>query len=175
MGQVIYLNPSSAAFPAAVNALEKAEAAFLQALRFWVAAYRLGEDPLPRLCETMDSLGAHDAAFSIDRLMAVIARLVRQPIAIHCEHCPHLSHDERHLLHAVGLVQVGESGLAERALRTALLSAGGADFALGPLEGFAELFADAKLFFRKRPIAATPYSPDDLDWAFESDALGPSN
>jgi hypothetical protein len=174
MGQVIYLNPSSAAFPTAVNALNKAETVFLQALRNWVAAHRLGEDPLSRLCEAMDNVGAYDAAFSIDRLMAVIARSVRQPIAIHCPRRPHLSDDERCLLHAVGLVQAGESGMAERALRTALLSAAGAEFALGPLEGLAEMFADAKLFFRKR-ISTMPSLPDDAAWGSESRTAGPTN
>jgi hypothetical protein len=59
------------------------------------------------------------------------------------------------LLNAARLVQTGQSKMAERALRTALLSAQGAEFALGPLQGLGELFAEAKLFFRWRrsPVA----------------------
>jgi hypothetical protein len=44
--------------------------------------------------------------------------------------------------------------MAERALRTALLSAQGAEFALGPLQGLSELFAEAKLFFHWRRSSA---------------------
>ena len=32
---------------------------------------------------------AHDAAFSVDQLMAVLARTARQPVAIYCPRCPH--------------------------------------------------------------------------------------
>ena len=86
--------------------------------------------------------------------MAVVARTARHPVAIHCPRCPHLSDDEKHLLHAASLAQSGESQLAERALRTALISASGAEFALGPLEGLGTLFAEARLLFsRRRPPA----------------------
>jgi len=99
--------------------------------------------------------------------MAIIARTVRQPIAIHCPRCPHVSDDERHLLHAASLTQAG-NGLAEKALCIALLSAQSAAFALGPLQGLGELFAEAGFFFRRRrspamePTPATavePWSP----------------
>jgi hypothetical protein len=98
--------------------------------------HRQGEDPLPNLCEIMRAADAHDAAFSVDQLMAVVARTARRPVAIHCPRCPYLSIDEKHLLHAANLPQSGKSELAERAL----LSAHGAEFALGPLEGLGELF-----------------------------------
>ena len=49
-----------------------------------------------------------------------------------------------------------ESGLAERVLRTALLSAVGAEFALGPLVGLAEPFAGASRSVRRRPVASRP-------------------
>jgi hypothetical protein len=174
MGQVIHLNPPSAAFPTAATALDRAETVFLHALRTWAAAYRSGENPLSRLSEAMDHAGVHDAAFSIDQLMAVIARTVRQPIAIHCPRCPRLSDAEMHLLHAAGLVQTGESSLAERVLRTTLLSAAGAEFALGPVEGLAELFAEAKLFFRKRPITRAAL-PDSAVRSPEPETAGPLN
>jgi hypothetical protein len=67
--------------------------------------------------------------------MAIIARTTRHPVAIHCPRCPRLSRDEIHLLYVASLVQAGECALAERTLRVALLSASGAEFALGPLEG----------------------------------------
>jgi hypothetical protein len=75
---------------------------------------------------------------------------VRRPIAIHCPLCGAVSEDEKHLLHAASLAQSGPDELAERALRTALLSAQGAEFALGPLEGLGTLFAAAGLLFRRR-------------------------
>lgn len=53
-------------------------------------------------------------------------------------------------------MQTGESKMAERALRMALLSAQGAEFALGPLRGLGELFAEAKLLFRR-------LRPDPID------------
>jgi hypothetical protein len=151
MGQVVHLNPP-AALPSATNALNTAETVFLGALRGRVAAYRAGEDPLPSLCDTMHRLGVHDAAYSIDQLMAVIARSVRHPVAIHCPRCPHLSDDEGYLLQVASLVQSGDGNLAERVLRTALLSAAGAEFALGPLGGLAELFTGARLLFGRRSM-----------------------
>jgi len=87
--------------------------------------------------------------------MAVVARSVRQPIAIHCPRCPHVSGDEKSLLHAARLAQAGNAKRAEKALRTALLSAQGAEFALGPLEGTGELFAAAQLLFRRRSPPTT--------------------
>jgi hypothetical protein len=64
--------------------------------------------------------------------MSVVARSARQPIAIHCPRCPHVSDDEKTLLHAASLAQAGDAQRVEKALRTALLSAQGAEFALGP-------------------------------------------
>lgn len=150
MGQVIHLSVPAAAYPVRTDALDTAECLLLIAIRWWVADFRQGQDPLPRLCKAMGTAGARDAAVSVDGLMGVVARTGRQPIAIHCPHCPHLSEDEKHLLHAASLAQAGESGLAEQALRTALLSSSGVEFALGPLEGLGDLFAEAKLLFRRR-------------------------
>ena len=96
--------------------------------------------------------------------MAVIARTARRPVAIHCPRCPHLSRDETSVLYAASLVQAGERRTAERALRTALLSAPGAEFALGPLEGLGELFTQARLLFRRRQVPAEYRSPDDAVW-----------
>jgi hypothetical protein len=158
MGQVIQLAFPSTDYPPTKHALGSAESVFLIAVRWWVADYRQGEDPLPRLCEAMRAAGAHDAAFSVDQLMAIVARSARQQIAIHCPDCPHLSADEKHLLHAASLAQASRSDLAERALRTALLSAQGAEFALGPLEGLSKLFTEARLHFcrRRAPAADRP-------------------
>jgi hypothetical protein len=150
MGQVIPFTTTPSAFPATTSLLHAAECTLLSVIRWWVVAFRRGDDPMSRLSQDLEIAGAGDAAFSVDGLMAVVARSVRQPIAIHCPRCRHLSEDEVHLLHAAGLAQLGESDLAERALRTALLSAPGAEFALGPLEGLAELFAEARLLFARR-------------------------
>jgi hypothetical protein len=154
MAQIIPFSPTSVRYPTGTTLLDAAERAFLSAIRRWVAAFRRGEDPLPGLCRQLHAAGAHDAAFSVDALMAIVARTVRQPIAIHCPHCPHLSADETHLLQAASLAQAGERALAERVLRVALLSASGAEFALGPLSGLGELFAGARLLFSRRRAPA---------------------
>ena len=136
MGQVIHLSVPWATYPVITEALDAAERILLLGVRWWAADYRQSVDPMPRLCDAMRTAGPREAAFSVDRLMAVIARTARRPVAIHCPRCPHLSRDETSLLYAASLVQAGERRTAERALRTALLSAPGAEFALGPLEGF---------------------------------------
>jgi hypothetical protein len=164
MGQVIHLSVPWAAYPVTTEALDAAERILLLGVRWWVADYRQSVDPLPRLCEAMRSAGPREAAFSVDRLMAVIARTALRPVAIHCPRCRHLSRDETSVLYAASLVQAGESRTAERALRTALLSAPGAEFALGPLEGLGELFTRARLLFRRRQVPVEYHSPDDAMW-----------
>lgn len=161
MDQVFHPSFFATAYPSTVTALDSAERVFLLAVRWWVTDYRQGEDPVPRLCRSMRIAGVHDAAFSVDQLMSVIARSVRRPITIQCPRCPNISRDETHLLHTASLVQAGEIELAERALRTALLSASGAEFALGPLEGLGELFTRASLFFGRRQKPAEDASSSD--------------
>jgi hypothetical protein len=123
MGQVIRLPVRPPADPDRSAELDPAECVLLIAVRWWVADHRLGVDPLPRLCQALDIAGAHDAAFSVDRLMAVVARSVRQSIVIQCPRCPRMSDDEKSLLHAASLAQAGDAQGAEMALHTALLSA----------------------------------------------------
>jgi hypothetical protein len=159
MGQIIRLPVTPAEYPETSAELGLAECVLLIAIRWWADACRRGDDPIRRLHQRLETAGTRDAAFSIDSLMAIVARTVRQPIAIHCPRCPHLSGDEKQLLHAASLVQAGDGQLAEKALRTALLSAQGAEFALGPLEGLGELFADARLFFRRRKSPADDRAP----------------
>ena len=159
MGQVIPFTTTPSAYPARTSLLDAAECTLLIAIRWWAAAVRHGDDPMPRLCQDLEIASARDAAFSVDGLMTIVARTVRQPIAVHCPHCPHLSVDEAHLLHAASLAQSGERSLAERALRSALLSAPGAEFALGPLEGLGELFAETRLLFTRRRSPAEAVSP----------------
>ncbi|MEJ0019615.1 MAG: hypothetical protein WDN25_24295 [Acetobacteraceae bacterium] len=164
MAQVIHL-AAPTSYPGATAALEPAESTLVLAIRWWVADHRQGDDPLPRLCQALEIAGAHDAAFAVDRLMAIIARTVRRPVAVNCPRCPNLSDDEKQLLYAAYLVQSGEAPLAERALRTAFLSAQGAEFALGSLEGITVLFGEANLVFpcRQQPAevvdAMMPWTP----------------
>ena len=137
MGQV-YRLPKLAPtepYPDASGALDPPERTLLTAIRWWVTDHRQGDDPLPRLCRTLGSNNVHDAAFSVDQLMFVVARSAHRQVAIHCPRCPALSDDEKHLLSAASLAQGGRSDLAERTLRTALLTAQGAEFALGPAGG----------------------------------------
>jgi hypothetical protein len=155
MGQIIYLPLPTRSDPATVTGLNRAECVLLVAIRWWVAATREAEDPLPRLRQGLVIAGVPDAVPAVDALMTVIARTARRPLVIHCPRCPAVSEDEAHLLHAVSLGQQDDPRLIERALRNALLSAQGADFALGPLEGIALLFAQANLHLR-------PPAPDTL-------------
>jgi hypothetical protein len=157
MGQIIHLQVASTAYPDSASALDPSESALLAGIRCWVAGYRERGDPLPDLCQEMDSAGVHDSAFSVDQLMAIFAHAARRPLEIHCPGCPALSDDEKQLLNAASLAQAGQSKMAERTLRLTLLSAQGAEFALGPLRGLGELFAEAKLFFRRRrpPVGAS--------------------
>ena len=166
MGQVFRLPvlAPTEPYPDASGALDPPERALLTAIRGWVNDHRQGDDPLPRLCRTLDIDNVHDAAFSVDQLMFVVARPAHRQVAIHCPCCPALSDDEKHLLNAASLTQAGRSDLAERTLRTALLSAQGAEFAPSPLEGLAELFAEAKLLLRRR---RTPAADHQLSGAIE--------
>src|ERR1700693_2824588 len=84
VGQIIPLPPTPAAYPDNSASLAPAERILLIAIRWWVDSYRRDEDPIPRLCQGLEAAGTCDAAFSVDALMAIIARTVRQPIAIHC-------------------------------------------------------------------------------------------
>jgi hypothetical protein len=170
VGQVIRLPVRPPAYPDRSAELDPAECVLLIAVRWWVADHRVGVEPLPRLCQALDIAGAHDAAFSVDRLMAVVARSVRQSIVIQCPRGPRMSDDEKSLLHAASLAQAGDAQCAEKALHTVLLSAQGAEFALGPLKGIGELFAAARLLFRRRSPPLTgdvisgivePWSPPE--------------
>jgi hypothetical protein len=163
MGQVIHFPLPAASYPTHSADLDKAECVLLLAMRWWVASRREGEDPLPRLFRGLGTAGAHDAAFAIDSLMAVVARTARRQIAVHCPRCPGLSDDEAQLLHAASLAQAGDAPQAERALRHALLSAQGAEFAIGPLEGLGTLFTEASLRLRRRLPRQS--DPSAIAWA----------
>jgi hypothetical protein len=58
-------------------------------------------------------------------------------------------------------VHAADRQLAERALRTALLAAPGAEFALGPLQGLADLFAVASQAFRHATQPGARHAPFD--------------
>lgn len=150
MTHIIRFPAPTIPYPGRSAELETAEYVLLTAIRLWVDDHRRGVDPLPRLSEALSVAGVQDAAFAIDQLMAIVARTARQPVAIHCPLCAGLSADETCLLHAASLAQAGEDQLAEHALRTALLSGHGAECALGPLRGLAELFDEARLLLRRR-------------------------
>jgi hypothetical protein len=153
MGQIIRFAAPPHDYPTMATALDVAERLLLVAIRWWVAAFRRAEDPLPQLSADMAAAGVDDAALSVDALMAVLARTARRTIDIHCPRCPSLTEDEQRLLHATSLAQTGNAELAERVLLTALLTAQGAELALMPIEGLGHVFAMAGLFFRRRQPA----------------------
>lgn len=136
--------------PRDVADLATPEALLLLALRWWVRCYSRRESPLERLVAGMSRAGVRDAGFSVDGLMGVVARTGQRPVDIRCPRCPALSEDESVLLHAAWLAQEARSDLAERHLRTHLLTDAGAVFAIGPLEGLGSLFLGAGLVFGGR-------------------------
>jgi hypothetical protein len=163
----LFLRVASGLCPSNANALHQAEAVFLLAIRWWVADRARKEDPLPRLCKALQMAGAGDAAFSVDHLMSTVARTARRPIEIHCPCRPRLSEDEQQLLQAASLAQVDEQKQAASVLRTALLSAHGAEFALGPLVGLGCLFSQANLMFRRKwwPVIDRQTTGQALAWS----------
>jgi hypothetical protein len=146
MGQLI--RPQAAPMPCSI--LEPAASVGLISIRWWVSDRRAGTDPLPRLRQGMEAAGSPDAASSIDTFMAAVLASARRPITVERPRFPTLSSDERDLLTATALAQHGDTALAEKVLCKVLLSADGAAFALGPLEGLGRLLAQARLFFRQR-------------------------
>jgi len=150
VGKVLPFVAAPPAYPLTANSLAPAERTLLLAIRWWVSALRHGVDPLARVWENLTTTGAAAAAPSLDALMATVARTGRRPIAIHRPCCPNLSADEKHLMRAATLAQVGDSRLAQQALHNALLSADGAALVLGSLERLGELFAELGLFFSQR-------------------------
>jgi hypothetical protein len=162
MGQVIHLSVPWAAYPATTEALDAAERILLLGVRWWVADYRQSVDPLPRLCGAMRSAGPREAAFSVDRLMAVIARTALRPVASTARAALTLSRDETSVLYAASLVQAGERRRSEAAHRAALAPRGGVrTWAIGRV---GELFTQAGLLFRRRQVPAEYHSPDDAEW-----------
>lgn len=161
MGQIITFPAPPTPYPDRAADLATAECVLLIAMRWWVASYRLGEDPMPRLCQGLETAGVPDSAFSVDALMAVIARAGTHPIDVRCPRCPNVSFDEKCLLQAASLTQAGDSHLAEQVLRVTLLSAQGAEFAIGPLEGAAELFSQVRLILKRRRSPIDGLETDD--------------
>jgi hypothetical protein len=154
MGQVIRFPTPLDAYPSNSSDLDDAEGILLLGLRWWVKDGRHRQDPLPRLRHGMDLAGTPESAQSVDALMSIAARTTRRSLEIHGPRCQCLSLDETQMLHAASLVQGGEDACAERVLRMALLTAQGADMALGPLRGIGRLFAAARLLLRRRPAPA---------------------
>ncbi len=161
MGQLIAFPSPPTSYPDFAADLDKGETILLLAIRWWGELFREGEDPIPCLLEGLETAGTADAAFSIDGLMSIVARVARRPVDIRCPRCPRLSDNEKHLLRAVSLAQNGNSNMAEKVLRTTLLSPQAAEFALGPLEGLAEIFAKARLFLSPRRFAGDDHAMDD--------------
>jgi hypothetical protein len=165
MGQIIAF-PFHPPYPDRAADLDRSECILLVAIRTWVQRYRDREDAIPHLCQGLETTGAHDSAFSIDGLMTTVSRTVTRTADIHCPRCPHLSDDEKTLLCAVSLAQADENHLAAKVLRTTLLSAQGAQLAIGSLEGLGELFTQARLLLTRRrlPNADHPSSDSREAW-----------
>jgi hypothetical protein len=164
MGLVIRFPASLDAYPAQRSSLEDAEGVLLIGLRWWVEDRRRDQSPLPRLRHGMTAAGAPDAAVATDALMSIATRTARRSLEVHGPCCDCLSLPETQMLYAASLVQSGDSARAEHVLRTALLSAQGADMALGPLQAIGRLFSAARLLLRRRqsPVMPTSGSAETL-------------
>lgn len=141
--------------------LIKAESLMLLSMRWWVRCHTQQECPMERLIQGMRRGGAPDAAHSVNGLMWIVARTGQRPVDIRCPRCPTLSDDEATLLHAAWLAQEARSDLAERVLRSHLLTDTGAVFAIGPLEGLGNLFLRAGLGFGGRRSDRAEIIPPD--------------
>jgi hypothetical protein len=149
MGLVIRFGAAPSACPVRTSRPEEAEGTLLIAMRTGFAAFRRGDAPIPGPCDGLERAGACDAPRSSDASTPIVGRTIRAPSSDHCPRCPHLSADEADLPHAASLAQADEK-LADRALRTALLSAPGAEFAPSSLGRLGTLFAGARLVFTRR-------------------------
>jgi hypothetical protein len=123
MGQIISLPVHATHDPACAAELDTADPVrfaavrrwvLFVAIRRWVEACRRGEDPIPGLCQVLGTAGAHDAAFSLDGLMSMVAWVVRPSVRAHGARAPNVSHDEKQLLHAVSLARSGAPCAAGR-------------------------------------------------------------
>jgi hypothetical protein len=161
MGQLIAFPSPPTPYPDLAADLDRAESVLLLAIRSWGESFREDEDPIAFLLRELEVAGAADAAFSIDAVMSIVVRVARRPIDIRCPCCPRLSDDEKHLLRAASFAQEGDRDMAERVLRTTLLSAQAAEFALGPLEGLGTLFAKARLFLSRRRLSGADQPAGD--------------
>jgi hypothetical protein len=155
VGQVIQFQLPVDRYPERRAGLDDPEAVLLIGLRWWAEDTSRQHDPLPRLRQGMGIAGLSDSALAIDAFMTIAGRTTYRALEVHGPGCDCLSQDEKHLLHAASLAQAGHNAIAEKVLRTALLTAQGADMALGPLLRIGQLFSSARLFFRCR---AAPFS-----------------
>ena len=78
MGQIIQFPAQPTPYPSLATELVTADCVLLLAMRWWVEDYRAGADPIPRLRAALENADAHDAAFSIDSLMSIVARTGRR-------------------------------------------------------------------------------------------------
>jgi hypothetical protein len=154
MGQVIAFPAHPTPCPGRVADLGFAENVLLVAIRCWVEAYRGATIPSHAFAKGSRAPGLLMPRFSIDALVTIVARAVRRPVEVHCPGCPNVSDDEKRRLYAASLAQAGVSDFPDKVLRTTLLSAEGAAFAIGSLEGLGELFSHAWLFVTRRTSTA---------------------
>jgi hypothetical protein len=139
------------AYPDRTAWLNAAERKFLIVMRWWVLGYRTDNDPVPRIYQSLKKSGAADAAFSLNRFLAVVAESAERPIEIRHPRCHQLSGDEKLLLFAVSSAQTGQRKLVRSAMREIWIAGGGIEQSLEPLEELSGLFADAGFRFIRRP------------------------
>ena len=139
-------------YPETKDVLDTAERVFLLAMRRWVATRQRNGNALFHTRAVLASAGAADAAFPLDRFMALAALSTCRRVVTYCPCTPHLGQDEKLMLHSASLVQNGDSEESCRVLQTSILTLEGAVLALGPLEEMGEQFARSGLWFRRRTM-----------------------
>jgi hypothetical protein len=159
MGQIITFPHQPTPYPDHAADLDMVKCVPPIAMRSRTDPHEAGEDPIPGLFSAPDTADAPDAAFSIDGLMMAAAQDATRQGDVRCVPCPRMPLDETLVLSSSDLARAGESRFAERALRTTLLSAQGADCAIGPLECPGALFIRARLYLARRRSPDYPAEP----------------
>ncbi|MCK8785171.1 hypothetical protein M0638_12330 [Roseomonas sp. NAR14] len=152
MGFVFPLAPPPPDYPSATACLDPAERLLLHAIRLWVAARQREAEPVSLVREAFEAAGLRQgAAAALDGWLQIVRRTALRPLNVGCPRCTMVTEDETWMLAAAAASQRGAAPAALRALRRCM-SRPGADFAIGPVDGLAELFAEAGLPFRWRRL-----------------------
>jgi len=142
-------------FPACRTAvaLDRRRGVLLTAIRWWVDAGHRDEVPWPRASLALETAGIGQAAVPIGAPMALVTGSVQRPATVGSSGDPTLSVDRTYRRPAAALGWADKTGLVDKTLRIALLSAHDAGVVLCPPRELGALLAEVGWFFRgRRPV-----------------------